>query len=201
MSSLKSPRYRHDGQQTIIDLRVRTASQLFDNRDAAPFRERDLDEQAADYLLTAVEEIPAREPLAIAVHVEDPPSPPLTTADIVEAILAHFRHEHLQLARRRRQQRWFGRAALVVGATVTAAFLFAAQLTAGLPAGHGREILREGLVITGWVIMWRPIEMLFYDWWPLALRQKHVLRLLTADISVRIGEPAPLTARPGVRHE
>jgi len=42
---------------------------------------------------------------------------------------------------------------LGVGLTVLVLFLTLAQLTVSLTAGPMREILREGLVITGWVAM------------------------------------------------
>ena len=29
------------------------------------------------------------------------------------------------------------------------------------------DIMRESLVIGGWVAMWRPIEIFLYDWWPI----------------------------------
>ena len=34
----------------------------------------------------------------------------------------------------------------------------------GEPLG---EILRESLLIGGWVAMWRPLEVFLYDWWPI----------------------------------
>ena len=37
-----------------------------------------------------------------------------------------------------------------------------------LPRGSPGEILREGLLIGGWVAMWRPMEVFLYDWWPIA---------------------------------
>ena len=61
----------------------------------------------------------------------------------------------------------------------------------GLPESHARDILREGLVITGWVAMWRPLEVLLYDWWPLVQTRKHIARILAAQIDVR----GPLSAR------
>jgi hypothetical protein len=29
------------------------------------------------------------------------------------------------------------------------------------------EVLRESLLIGGWVAMWRPMEIFLYDWWPI----------------------------------
>jgi hypothetical protein len=32
---------------------------------------------------------------------------------------------------------------------------------------HIARVLQESLVIGGWVAMWRPLEILLYDWWPI----------------------------------
>ena len=29
------------------------------------------------------------------------------------------------------------------------------------------SIFREGLLICGWVAMWRPLQIFLYDWWPI----------------------------------
>src|SRR5687767_10788337 len=51
-------RYRSENGRSCIDLKVRHSRQLFDNRDPAPFYERDLDDDAVTYLLDAAQEIP-----------------------------------------------------------------------------------------------------------------------------------------------
>ncbi|HEY7641706.1 MAG TPA: hypothetical protein VH814_18390 [Steroidobacteraceae bacterium] len=30
----------------------------------------------------------------------------------------------------------------------------------------GNAVLSEGLLILGWVAMWKPVEIFLYDWWP-----------------------------------
>jgi len=50
------------------------------------------------------------------------------------------------------------------------AFLAACTLTSQLlrrQAGTLPIVLREGLIIAGWVAMWRPMEIFLYEWWPL----------------------------------
>ena len=181
----KPSRYRIEGDRTCIDIRRRSARQLFDGRDPAPFRERDLDEDAVDYVSSAAEEIPVSKPLKLVLILEEPVTHPLSAVEIEAAIRAQFEHEREQVNRRLRQQRQFGRVALAVGLSVLVALLMLAEMTVQLPAGHAREILREGLVITGWVAMWRPIEVLLYDWWPLVQTRKHMARILAAQIEVR----------------
>jgi hypothetical protein len=181
----KAPRYRIEGDRTCIDIRLRGVQQLFDRRDPAPFRERDLDEDAVDYICAAAEEIPASKPLKIVLILEEPAVPPLSAGEIEAAIRTQFEHERERVNRHLRQQRQFGHVALAVGLSVLVAFLTLAQMAHQLPAGPAREIVREGLVITGWVAMWRPIEVLLYDWWPLVRTRKQIVRILAAEIEVR----------------
>jgi hypothetical protein len=46
-------------------------------------------------------------------------------------------------------------------------------------------ILREGLIILGWVANWRPIEIFLYDWWPLVRKRRLLERLADATVIVR----------------
>ena len=43
---------------------------------------------------------------------------------------------------------------------------------------------REGLIIVGWVAMWRPLEIFLYDWWPI-LGDKRIRERLSR-IAVRV---------------
>lgn len=185
MSETKPARYRVERDRTCIDIRLRSAQQLFDGRDPAPFRERDLDERAIEYIRAAAEEIPLSKALKIVVIFEEPNGSRLSTAEIESAVRTQFEYQRDRVNRHLRQQRQFGHVALVVGLSVLVLLLTLAQMTPGLPAGHAREILREGLVITGWVAMWRPIEVLLYDWWPLVQTRKQLVRILGAQIEVR----------------
>jgi len=185
MSAQSPPsRYRIEGDQICIDIRLRSARQLFDGRDPAPFRERDLDQNAVDYIYSAAEEIAVPKPLKLVLFLEEPTALSLSVAEIETAIRAHFEHEREQVNRRLRQQRRFGHVALAVGLSVLIALLTLAEVAQRLPIGHARDILREGLVITGWVAMWRPIEVLLYDWWPLVQTRKHIVRILAAQVEV-----------------
>ncbi len=177
-------RYRVVDGRTCLDLRARHSAQLFDTRDPAPFRERDLDAAVVEYLLDSVREIPASHPLRIVVTLSQEPEPRLAADVIVEAVRAHFQHEHDQLQRRLGEHVRRGQMFLVLGLIVLVAFLTLAEVATALPAGTFREVLREGLIITGWVAMWRPLEVLLYDWWPIVDERRYVSRLLSATVEV-----------------
>ncbi len=187
-------RYRVEDGRSCIDLKVRQSRQLFDGRDPAPFHERDLDDDAVAYLLGAAQEIPRKQPLAIVVTISEEPEPRLAPDVIVEAVRGHFTYEGEQVERRLRDHVRRGQMILGVGLTVLVVFLTLAELTVSLPAGPLQQILREGLVITGWVAMWRPLEVLLYDWWPLIDERRQVRRILDAPVSIRYLEDVTIPA-------
>jgi hypothetical protein len=43
----------------------------------------------------------------------------------------------------------------------------------------------EGLLILGWVAMWRPTEALLYDWWPMTWRRGLLRRLASIPVEIR----------------
>ncbi len=183
-------RYRAEDGRFCIDIRLKSSRQLFDGRDPAPFRERDLDERAVEYLVGAVQELPRDAVFKIVFWISDEPSPQLSDAMLVEAVQGHFRYEEQHLDRQLRQHVRRGQLYLLLGLTILVVFLTLAELTTGLPAGHVRQVLREGLVITGWVAMWRPLEALLYDWWPLLQARRIRRRLRQAPMQV-LQEPGP----------
>lgn len=180
-------RYRTEDGRSVIDIKVSHSRQLFDTRDPAPFRERDLDDDAVAYLLAAAEEIPRKQRLAIVVTVSDDLEPRLATDAITDAIRTHFRYQLEQIQYRIREHMRRGQMSLVLGLTVLVVFLTLAELITSLPSGPFREILREGFVITGWVAMWRPLELLLYDWWPMVGERRQIVRFLDAPVSIRYG--------------
>lgn len=189
-------RYRSESGRSCIDLTLRHSRQLFDGRDPAPFHERDLDDDAVAYLLGAAQEIPRTQRLAVAITVSDEPEPRMPPDVIVQAVHAHFVHQAQQVERRIREHLRRGQMTLGVGVAALMLFLTLAQLTASLAAGPLREILREGLVITGWVAMWRPLDTLLYDWWPLVDERRQIRRLLDAPVSIRYDDAVAASDHP-----
>lgn len=45
-------------------------------------------------------------------------------------------------------------------------------------------VLRESLVIGGWVALWRPLEIFLYDWWPIVGQRKTYAVLTRVPVNV-----------------
>jgi len=182
------PRYRLEGGKTCIDIKLRNADQLFDGRDPAPFHERDLDEAAVEYILSAVQEIPPRATFKMVFWIVDAKALQMPVETFVSAVRAHFTYEVEKLRRRTREHVRLGEITLGIALLALVGFLTLAELTKFLPEGAVRQVLREGLVIIGWVVMWRPLELLLYDWWPLVRQRRLCQRVVAAEITVEEGQ-------------
>jgi hypothetical protein len=189
-----SPRYRVENGEPCVDVRIVNIEQLFDNRDPAPFRERDLDPDLVEYLLAAGEDLASHATFRMVFWLEKPCQP----GEIEAAFRAHFAYELDRLERRRRRQRRTGQVALLLGGTLIIALLSLAQLVGSAIPGSIGAALREGLVISSWVVMWRPVEILIYDWIPVRRERRVMERLLAAPIDMRIGTGPEI--KPVVRH-
>lgn len=155
-----------------IELRLRTLDQLFDSLDPAPFHEKDLDRDAEEYIVSWAREYPPAMPLLFRLHLPEDQRH-LDPERVVANAIAHYFAYRSGLARlevRRVLQQ--GRMSLLVWMSFLVACMGLRELLRGLAGGEWLRIVEEGLLITGWVAMWRPVELLLYDWWP-ALRRKH----------------------------
>jgi hypothetical protein len=177
--------FREEDGVRCVDIHLREARQLFDLRDPAPFHERDLDEKAVEYLSAAMSDIRPRERVRFVFVLGENLPPELSGAVIQDAARGHFQYELDKAERALREHLRRAQLALAVGLLALAAFLGAARLAGLLPEGTVRAILEEGLTITGWVALWRPLELIAYEWWPIAQRRGLVRRLLAADVAVK----------------
>ncbi|MGH7631998.1 MAG: hypothetical protein ACREOF_21900, partial [Gemmatimonadales bacterium] len=89
-----------------------------------------------------------------------------------------------------------GRISLVIGLAVLAVFIGVSQLVASRTSGGGvGGVLRESLLIGGWVAMWRPLEVFLYDWWPIRAEAKLFDRLAAMPVRISYGA-APCAGAP-----
>ncbi len=169
----------------MIELRIRNVSQLFNTLDPFPFRERDLAPDAQDYLVMRAQEGPSREPIAISINV-DSGLDVTSSSDVVNAVHVWFASKADDESKHMRRHFKDARLALVIGVCVLSICLFAAlRISQSYPETPGIRILQESFVIIGWVVLWRPIEMLLYDWVPMSRRRTLYRRLATAFVSVK----------------
>jgi hypothetical protein len=163
----------------VIDIRIHTLAQLFDAMDPAPFHDKALDPRAEDYILSSARESAPHEAMTLRVH--GPPELREHAGEIAAAVHAHF-NLALQAAERHGRQRMrTGRMTLVLGLVVLIACLVLRSLLPVDPA-PALDAVGEGLLILGWVALWRPVEILLFERWESRQERQHLRALAQARI-------------------
>ena len=166
-----------------IEVRVSELKQLFNDMDPAPFRQRDLDPNAEEFIVEWAREIPSSDSLALIVHLDRPAGLPEEAAMLREAVHAFFTQRALATRRRLRQLFRVGRTSLAIGVSFLAVSVLAGDLVAQMLGEHRiGEIIRESVLIGGWVAMWRPLEVFLYDWWPIRAEARLADRLAAMPV-------------------
>jgi len=170
----------------VLDLYLVELRRIFDSLDPAPFRERDLDPKANEYIVDWARECPAGQPLALVVHLDLAPVASGDALLLGEAVREFYRGR--ATATRRELSRLFrtGRISLVIGlAFLAVAIVVGEALSALISKESYAGLLRESLIIGGWVALWRPLEIFLYDWWPVRAQARLYDRLAEMEVSLR----------------
>lgn len=168
-----------------IELRIAAIDQLFQSLDPFPFREKDLDAAAEDYIVGWARELPRDGPLRIVVHLPHAEAAQARAADIGSALARFFAYRADRQSRDLAELFGQGRTALAIGMAILAACFLLARLAADhLAPGPFAGPVEESLLILGWVANWRPLEIFLYDWWPIARRRRLYRRLSAAKVEL-----------------
>jgi hypothetical protein len=151
----------------LIEVHVSELKQLFNAIDPSPFRERDLDPNAEEFIVDWAKEASPSAAFGLAIHLDRPAGLPNEPAELREAIHEFFRHRAEVFRHRLRELLGRGRTSLVIGVCALGISLAIGNLVGRFFSNHVAEIVQEGLLIGGWVAMWRPMEIFLYDWWPI----------------------------------
>jgi hypothetical protein len=180
---------------TVIEVHVAELRQLFDAIDPSPFREKDLNPNAAEFIIGWANDTPRDAPLALLVHVDRPSGTPDEAGVVGDAIHRFFSLCAQRSRRRLRQLFHRGRLSLVIGLAFLAVLIGLGDLAVrSLPGSHLAEVLREGLLIGGWVAMWRPLEVFLYDWWPIRAEARVFDRLAAMPVRIQYDALRPSDA-------
>jgi hypothetical protein len=163
--------------------------QLYNAMDPAPFRERDLDPKAEEFIVDSARELRRDAPLGLIVRLPRPAGGPEEIAVLRQAVREYFAQRaaatRAQLRRLFRNGRW----ALLIGLAFVAVANLVGDQVADLVGkyNYGR-FLHESIVIGAWVALWRPLEIFLYDWWPILGEARLYDRLSAMQVQV-VGAP------------
>lgn len=164
------------GRVHTIKLKLHDINQLFNSMDPSPFVERDLDDDAEEFIVSWAQEFPTNAPIRLSIYLDEWPAD--DPKELIKTAVHNYFSYRVQLARMEfKRLLKQGRTSLFIGLVFLAVCLLISKLLLGGEAGTWAAVLRESLTIAGWVAMWRPMQIYLYDWWPLLRRIRIATKL------------------------
>jgi hypothetical protein len=153
---------------------------LFNSMDPAPFHERELDPNAADYIVEWAEELGGKDPLSLLVRLGTPLGHDDDPAAVERSVQEHFQRRAAATRRRLRQMLRLGRISLLIALLFLGPVIVIAESAANLvQTERYAAMIENSLIIGAWVALWRPLEIFLYDWWPIRAEARLFDRLGT----------------------
>lgn len=169
--------FRHEKKTQHIELRIKRISQLFNSLDPSPFIEKDLDDDAVEFIVSYVKEFGLSSDSVILIHLPPHLKGKVRENDVKKAINNFFSYKSDIFRKEVRMKIVEGQKSLVIGLVFLASCLLVRNLFFSDASSVISAIISEGLMIGGWVGMWNPISNILYDWRPMS-QQKNIYEKL-----------------------
>ena len=105
---------------------------------------------------------------------------------MTQAIHSHYRFAHVQAYRRHRRKMHTARVTLLAGSAIFIISLALYAFLGGLIATPVRSGIGEGLLVLGWVALWRPIDLLLFERFESRLERQLLDRLARIPVEFRV---------------
>src|SRR5258707_609515 len=151
---------------SVIEVHVGELKQLFNAIDPSPFRDKDLDPKAEEFIVGWAKELPRDARLALVVDLDREAGLPDEAAALRDAIHEFFSQRAQAYRRRLRELFRVGRTSLAIGLVAVASAIGAGDFLAALMKGSRiGAIVRESVTIGGRVSIQRALEICdLYAW-------------------------------------
>ncbi len=178
--------YKKEDENYLVEIKLNEVRQIFNSFDPAPFRDKDLEANAENYIVDSVQELHLDTPVKLILHLPQQTCTEEAISSVPVAIHNYFSYRADITAKELRFTLHQGRIALAIGLVFLFMCIAAQQLIASLEkSGLMWSIIEEGFLISGWVAMWRPIEVFLYDWWPIRRKRRIYEKLARMKVELR----------------
>lgn len=177
--------YRREDEVTLVEIDLDRVDELFNTFDPAPFIRKDLDDDAERYLVAAFLEFPIKAPVKVVVYLPAGELDTPAARELPDGLRNYFEYQAKVTKSQLQQLLRQGRLSLVIGLAFLFICLTARNAILATGSSPAIEILTEGLLIIGWVAMWRPLDIVLYEWWPLLRRVRVMRKIARTPVEVR----------------
>ena len=173
----------------VLELYLADTRQMFNSMDPAPFRQRDLDPKAAEYIVDWARETPKGQPLSLLVRLGQQASSDDDGSMLRDAVHDYFAGRAIATRKSLRQLFRIGRISLVIGIAFMAVMMLAGEAAYSLFSREAyASLIKESLIIGGWVALWRPAEIFLHEWWPILAEARLYDRLAVMPVTLLVAD-------------
>lgn len=171
-----------------VDLYLSDIHYLFQTPEVDPFLGENIEASGIDQLIDTMNARPGgrNQIRKIAVHLPEAKIVSNLTP-VIRTAITNFSNAQIRLAAQKKREIWLeGQRSLRIGLVFWAICLALSLLFEEVIFTRhvlGR-LFGEGFIIAGWVGLWRPAELLLYDWRPYSREIKRYEEIKTMDVSI-----------------
>ncbi|EQC49840.1 hypothetical protein [Bacteriovorax sp. DB6_IX] len=177
--------YSKENGKFVVEVQVESIDQLYDKRDPNPFRIKDLDDDVVEYILSSVGDIGYKKVGKLKIfikkrHLE------VEIRAAEAAVKDYFLYRQDITEKKIRAIFTTGFKALLIGLTFLACSIAVSASVGKVPKSDFLALyVKEGLLLLGWVSMWKPINIFLYEWWPLIELKNTFKKLSEIDLEFK----------------
>lgn len=168
----------------VVSIKISSWDDVFDSWDPESQSLGRLDHDWLQYVLARMEHLPSRDRIRLVLQADSKQLSQHSAQLVSDGIRHGLEKRREILTRRLRDNFKMGRKTFALGILILIFFMTLSVLSQRLNLGSFQELFHEGFMIIGWVALWRPVETLLYDWWPIVAERKNVRRLLAGPITL-----------------
>src|SRR5690348_591305 len=151
------------------------------------YSKRTLKSDAEKFIVEEAETFPRKSAINMNVHLAS--SEVKYKDDIAPAIHRHFRYRGEQAKKRYKRTFQYGWRILFIALGLLAVIFSLTEIASYfMPNNRPIRFIRESFIILGWVALWRPLELLLYERYPIKTSIRLFYRLEHSNVQVIINE-------------
>ena len=167
-----------------IEIKLKKVNQLFNSFDPSPFLDKELDDDAVEYIVSYALEY-AKLKQKMIIYVPTSHKSKMSEVEIRRSIHNFFEYKRDLAEKRIKLKLKEGQLSLLVGISFLVICLIVGEYVGTLAQNMWTYVITEGLLIGGWVAMWKPISDILYEWWPIYDEKKIYHKLSEMPIEFR----------------
>ncbi|MGV8086761.1 MAG: hypothetical protein ACP5N1_03965 [Candidatus Woesearchaeota archaeon] len=183
-SNDKGTEYSKEKVAPPIEIKLKKINQLFNSFDPSPFLDKELDDDAVEYIVSYAREY-AKLKQKMIIYIPKNHKSKISEVEIRRSIHNYFEYKKALAEQQIRLRLREGQLSLVVGTSFLIGCILLGEYISTFAENMFTYILTEGLIIGGWVAMWKPISDILYEWWPIYDEKKIYIKLSEIPIEFR----------------